>query len=105
MNDITKLPKWAQTEIEVLRRRVANLQEKLDQVDGATGTMYWMNSSTVDLVKHGLPDYASVYATVEGGEIEVNVQDGSLIVRTVRGNPIVQPQATNVFKVKVGEYW
>ena len=105
MSDITKLPKWAQTEIEVLRRRVANLQEKLDQVDNATGTMYWMNSGAVDTVKHGLPDYASMHATVDGGVIELQVQDGSLIVRANRDNPIIQPQAANVFKVKVGRYW
>ncbi len=103
MNDITKLPKWAQSEIISLRNQVADLNEQLSQIQHGGNVLRWQDVLATE--SHGIPDRAIVVATVEGGEIELTARNGLLDIRAYRGAIIAQPLSSNWLRVKSGEYW
>lgn len=103
MTDISKLPKWAQSEIERLQRDNTDLRRKLDEIQDGSGPMVWYE--IMDGVTHGIPDGAVVRAQVGGEKIEISVQGDALRISSIMRSIIVQPQSANVVRVRVADYW
>lgn len=102
MNDITKLPKWAQSKILTLQNEVAQLTDQLSQIQHGGSDMRWHSILGGD--DHGIPDDAIVVAKTGSGEIELSVRNRKLQVRC-NGIPTVQPQAANWLIITVQDKW
>ena len=70
MEDVTKLPKWAQSKIRVLEDNIAHLKKQIGQIfEPATTSIRWgINLQTGDDGIHGLPDDSPIkfYLTNDG---------------------------------------
>lgn len=106
MNDLSKLPKWAQHEITRLRGDLARARRDALAAtsENARGTNV---AISVDggLTMRGLPPNATVRFTLEDGEIEVHHPgaqdpDGMLTVYCRTGRLLVLPSSSNVVHLR-----
>lgn len=106
---MNKLPKWAKREFQKMQQRIDALEEATAQIEASFATsVYWTTGGYMD-PKVEIPEYARVVFTLDGGEIEVYLRDGALVLRNSHrsgsGSLLVQPEAGNTLKVKAGPYW
>jgi hypothetical protein len=109
-HDYSKLPKWAQQEIESLQRSEAEL---LAEYRIALGTVD-SNTKLVDYVRGdtNIPDRSTVkFVMPDGGEIEVHRckdDENAIEVRGVprkrNGSLVVRPRVTNVVVIGTEAY-
>ena len=102
-HDISKLPKWAQTEIKRLETNAKDCQRKLDEAVGAIGTEsnVWTERYDGDspelFVKTYLPANSTIHFKVGGHTVTVkHFINGSLQVLAQGGLLLVSPQSSNV---------
>lgn len=102
MNDKSKLPKWAQQEMERLENSAeyhkARLRESLGDNDQVSDTQIYMGYQE-DLV--GLPSGTPIRFKLSYGKVEVRVNEGRLEVTGVNGALSIFPHVTNVVQVAV----
>ena len=103
---IERLPKWAQSEIQVLRRNLKASREELSAALGSKET-----SVEVEPYRHldGQPrcflePRTTVRFTLSGGEIDVRLRDGRLELMSCNRGPVgmdftARPRAANVLWV------
>lgn len=93
MGDRSRLPKWAQQEMERLENDAKAWKE---QVQGAKAGL------TDTLLRYrpepdrGLPMGSTMVFKTLGGEIEARMKDGSLEVRALGGSLVLEPYTSNV---------
>lgn len=107
MNDITKLPQWAQREIERLRADYLDVNTKMSQIVGETPSNvevdYNRKYRHKDHPRLFLPEVYDVRYTIPGGVIETRIVDGAV---RIWGNGerssgfIIVPNCSNVVEVR-----
>jgi hypothetical protein len=104
---IAKLPRWAQRHIERLERDRDSLRAKLAQIDSGESPVVWDEYNLHGEGHHAIPARARVLFTLpSGGVIEVSLRSDHVEVRAERyGSIITQPTASNVLRIRDGEYW
>lgn len=102
MNDIKKLPRWAQSHIEKLERNLAYAKQQLEDATGND------SESEVSLVNHldwgnykGLPRRSTIRFRTSNGDIRCNVSEGKLVVMSDGSKIYIEPCASNVVHVSV----
>jgi hypothetical protein len=102
--DISKLPKWAQSEILVLEKDVESLTRQVNQiVAGANSRVHWSYGEN----ENGLPEHATVTFKVgEHKHVRVRLRFeehsiGRLNINCDGGSLIVHPGASNDIDVSV----
>lgn len=102
--DISKLPKWAQSELIALRSNMKYLQKQINEIETHSGDMHWR--SLIDFnTKHGIPNDAEVVVKIPGGELHISIIDDYLKISSIYTSLIVQPQASNVIRLKLEDAW
>lgn len=71
--DVTKLSKWAQREIEMLRGRVKSLESQLRARDEKGTRVAW----AILMEEHGLPNGAAVIFTLNNNRVRVALRERS----------------------------
>lgn len=100
MNDITKLPKWAQTEIERLQADLDYYREKLRQV-GDGDTEVWVRSHAIG-EHEPLPRGTHIIFKLPNGGTEVSAVGETLELYGRSGGSLaVLPRSSNVAWVRV----
>lgn len=104
MNDVTKLPKWAQV-------RISNLESKLKAdvaywkgkaVEAETGdTNTFLGDYPDDI---GLPRGSRIVFVLPSGRISADVRDDHLHLHARNGALVVQPVVTNAVNIRT-EKW
>lgn len=100
---LTKLPKWAQEAITSLQRQRDNAQAELKRLlDSQTKSFIYVHSRTLNLDDRSYIQDDSVNFVIEGGEIEVFLDDGELklMARGLNTQIAVIPSVTNVIRVR-----
>jgi hypothetical protein len=101
-NDITKLPKWAQQEIERLENSVeyhkGRLAESIPQGEGASDTIVYMGYGEEHV---GLPNGTPIRFQTGDGVVEARVKGDTVEIHTVGGSIGIFPHVSNVVGVKV----
>lgn len=99
MGDRTKLPKWAQTEIENLERRLEASEARFDSIEAGETDVYWTSWRTGGEQVNHLPVGSRV---VFGDEIEVYRDHHEDIRVATRGHGRLEvvPQASNCVSVR-----
>lgn len=105
MNDITKLPKWAQQEITRAREEVAQMHRDVSMVVGGTPSAIEVDPHRTyrhaDLPRMFLPENYAVRFSIEGGWVEVSIHDGRVRVIGEAGLPFaVLPNCSNVIELQ-----
>lgn len=108
MNDITKLPKWAQQEITRAREEVTQMHCDVSAVVGGTPSAIEVDPHRTyrhaDLPRMFLPEhYAIRFALPGGGLIECQIVDGAVRVwghGDASGDFIVRPISSNVIEAR-----
>lgn len=109
MEDITKLPKWAQNRIMLLERKVDELVGDIAARDGSqkTGVSYTTDFSCTDEVRRFIPTDTVRFHLPKLSErhvtdcyIEVRKLDDHIEVRT-QGTLVIRPRVTNVVTIRV----
>jgi hypothetical protein len=108
MNDITKLPQWAQREIERLRRDLAQMETDIAMIVGATPSAVEVdperNYRSKEQPRLFLPATYSVRFNLVGGEVDVRLKDGAVEIygnsQGSLGDFVVVPQISNVIAVR-----
>lgn len=107
MNDITKLPRWAQHEIERLRADVLEANTKMANIVGATPTAVEVDANRkyrqASHPRMFLPQDYDVRFSIEGGVIETKI-DGDAVRIMGHGDLtsgfIIVPDCSNVVYVR-----
>lgn len=98
MDDLSKLPKWAQTKIKILEGQIKNLDDQLRVVLCGDGPIRWEYVRRI----YGLPaDGGHILIQTNSGEVEVRLRDGVLHIQSVDGVLVVEPVVSNHITVKV----
>jgi hypothetical protein len=106
VNDITKLPQWAQRHIERLQRNMAQMEADVAMIVGATPSAVEVDPHRIlrdkDRPRLFLPENYSVRFVVDGGNIDVRLKDGEVVIWGDGHNSdfIVIPQVSNVVAVR-----
>lgn len=97
---MAKLPKWAQIELEKLNRNVASLQEELDSLMGAeTSILTNPYFDTINEKGRYLPNRTTVRYFTPHGRFDVSIGSDGLVI--YGDNPLsVFPRASNVVNIK-----
>ena len=105
-NDITKLPKWAQKEIEYLRRDLNSAKNEVHQLRekafGGSGIVA-IEEYEIDGPNTFLPDRASVVFSF-GGEWheKITVRHDGTSIKVMGGSSIhIFPEASNVVSIEI----
>lgn len=107
-NDETKLPKWAQTELQRLRSNMLSLEKKLQAFAGVDKTKIQIDPYS-GRGRHPmyLPDSITVRFTVDGGNIDLRLRDGRLEVSAsspgAADHLSVWPRASNMVWLTFGK--
>lgn len=102
MNDISKLPKWAQRHIAKLEDQLAAAQASIAaRPDSPVSVMYGISERTpLDQgcgIRFDLNDGRAIAVRLHSrGYVEVSAEHWPIVA---------QPQASNVLRVNVGEWW
>lgn len=103
MNDESKLPKWAQTEMRTLRSRLAAFEAHVSAAHPGTNVALVDGRGERPLPKNSRPRFA-----LPSGRIDV-VFGGAqqpkdvLVIRSLDGDLIVSPSSSNVVYVRTEE--
>lgn len=99
MSDISKLPKWAQAEIERLNADVRYLEEKIAALSSDSSKVYARITWERNL---HLPTESVVTFVVGDHEIDVRLSEvgGSHLEVQCHGRVSVEPRASNCFDVR-----
>lgn len=101
MDDITKLPKWAQNKIGTLEDKIGTLEAQVRHYksiqDLSESTVSWIDLFTNET--HPLPDHAIIRFKTADGRVDVNLRKGFIDVNS-DGVSVIIPEAANHFKVK-----
>jgi len=98
VNDVTKLPRWAQDKIALLERNLEYAKKQLAALDNENGMVTWESYPE----KHGIPPTATVRFRLNIGNVEARI-DGSgdhLRVSTTTGRLVVLPGAANTVHIE-----
>jgi hypothetical protein len=105
-NDIAKLPKWAQNEIEILRRDLNSAKNEVNQLRekafGGSGIVA-IEEYEIDGPNTFLPDTASIVFSL-GGEWweKITVRRNGTSVDVMGGaDIIVRPEVSNVVSIEI----
>jgi hypothetical protein len=103
MNDVSRLPKWAQAEIQRLQRDVKSAEERLAAAFGNTETRIeidpYRKYQGDGEGRRFVPNNTTIrFLLEEHGEIDVRLRDNELILQASGrvGCFCVKPQASNV---------
>lgn len=100
--DVTKLPKWAQQEIEQLSGSVEHhkrrLRESIPQGEGASDTIVYMGYGEEHV---GLPNGTPIRFQTDAGVVEVRAKGDHVEIHANGGSIALFPHVSNVVKVKV----
>ena len=114
--DESRLPKWAQTELRVLRMRVTEREAEIVRLTGTTETehpeVFYKDYTGSVIKQYGLPSGSRVmFDLLLNGSIEAAIDHSDpksakrkLTIRTLRGPLVIQPAASNSIYVSEGEY-
>lgn len=113
--DISKLPKWAQIEIESLRGRILALQEKLSTIAGAGATDIWVEDYSLDK-NIPFPQHSKIAFRLNGvgmtedrdvPVLHAKIGDGPWLDLSARGfgSLVIQPQSSNTVRIRLDEWW
>lgn len=111
--DSSKLPKWAQTKIEVLEKDVEWHRRRLAEALGGPedSNTYIDTYTDINERKLNLPnDSRVVFRLPNGHQLEARLyHDGTYVelrsTGLMSGSLEVQPQASNSAKVRIGGHW
>lgn len=92
---IAKLPKWAQLELNRLRRDLVLAESKLDQIENATGPLRHTDGKRVV----GIPERNTIEADIDGRIIEIEMREGVLRISAKSGSLRIRPDFANVVHV------
>ena len=96
--DESKLPKWAQIELNRLRRDVENYRAQIEQMDtNAQSNVTW--STGLD-DEHTLPTNARITFHTENGRIMAYLYKDQLEINGSYA-VVVSPKASNAFVIKI----
>lgn len=102
MNDRSKLPKWAQQELDRLDNAVeyhkSRLAESLGEGPEVSDTQVHMGYQEP---KAGLPNGTPIHFKLSYGKVEARVNDGKLEISSPNGSLAVFPHVTNEVQVAV----
>lgn len=100
---IEKLPQWAQSYIARLESDIAHLRQEIADMTGDESPIW----HTPDYqTKLHLPKRTTVVFALEGGELEFNLRQGTVICRANgvgHWYPYILPDATNTFTIGLKE--
>jgi hypothetical protein len=101
--DVTKLPKWAQDHITVLERDLAHWKAKAS--DGPEGADTFVRYYGTD--DKPLGTEPTILFVLDGREagLQVRKEGGVLLVSSIDGAVGVQPQSSNVVRIRTEGYW
>lgn len=101
-NDVTKLPKWAQADIERLSSAVeyhkARLRESIARGEDASDTLVYMGYGEEHV---GLPKGTPIRFQTDTGQIQVRAEGDHVEITSHHGSLALFPHVTNEIKVKV----
>lgn len=93
MDDISKLPKWAQYHIAKLERDLADAQETIQALNSNGQKITWNN--TYPHQANGLPDDATITFHLPNDKIDVTLGEDFLRVSGYSNRIHIEPQASN----------
>lgn len=104
MNDITKLPKWAQDRIRQADGRIASLERKLGQIYGNLETnTHWLDLSPASgeiLKPRPIPYGSPIRFSIDKFDyIEVRLDDDGYLNMHGNAAVAVRPEASNHIRV------
>lgn len=97
IEDISKLPKWAQNLISRLERDYNDAIDKLSNMDEGGETNVKWSSGWKD--SHNLPNNSKVTFVVNGKDIDAYIQNGALYISGER-EIVIFPHASNAVYIK-----
>lgn len=101
-NDVTKLPKWAQAEIERLSNSVEyhkeRLRESIPEGEGASDTVVYMGYGEEHV---GLPKGTPIRFQTDTGVVQVRAKGDHVEITSHQGSLALFPHVTNVVNAKV----
>lgn len=102
-----KLSKWAQSHIESLERKTSDDAKVIERLSdpgsiGNTDTLVYSYGIRPDVK---LEKGSVIQFKLPGDDIECSVRNAYLYVTSNHDSLIVQPQSSNVVRIRVGEYW
>jgi hypothetical protein len=99
MDDLSKLPKWAQNRIGKLERDVEYYKKQLDQTDAGQSKVCWGDYES----KHGIPEGATVTYHLQKGEMWLELKGDEVKVTAPTGTHrlTVRPKSGNVLTLTV----
>lgn len=101
MNDReSKLPKWAQDELHILRRKLAEVAAEAATLRGDTPSLVYVQSWNDFTVKNYLGDHSRVTFKTATGDISCFIREGKLDV-SCDGTILTEHAASNCFRVRV----
>lgn len=99
MNDILKLPKWAQDRIVKLRNEVDTLRSQLRAVNELDTPIVWQYYLDDKIV--GIPEDSIILFKLRKDQgISVRLERGGLVIYSTLGRIKVIPQASNSVRIE-----
>lgn len=101
MDDISKLPKWAQSRIKVLENENEFLRQQIEATSSGNSPIRWLIGLDCGDYK-GIPEYATLYFGGAGRNYKLyaTYREGQLRVYTSCGGLIVLPNTSNSVYLK-----
>ena len=101
--DVSRLPKWAQSRIKVLEQRLAGCKNDLRAIIGGHDETNTSLVRFVDMQDLPLPNNTRVKFILQQGEIEIDASKGYLYVYAsslgLGGELVVAPSVSNVVQI------